>query len=306
MNILHMKYAVEVAKAGSLSRASESLLIAQPNISRSIKELEGDLGISIFERTAKGMVLTHDGEIFINYAKGILAQIDEVEKLYKENFPGKQRFSISVPRASYISEAFTEFSRSLTGDPAEIFYNETNSQRAIDNILNNDYKLGIIRYAANHDTSFKAMLEEKGLNYELVTQFNYVLAVSRANPLAKKGTVSIADLTGLIEIAHADPYVPSLPLAKVLKDEQTSDTARKIFVFERASQFNLLSENPETFMWVSPLPTKLLERYDLVQLHCSDNKKIYKDMLIYRNGYSLSALDKLFITILTKTRRQYL
>lgn len=306
MNILHMKYAVEVAKAGSLSRASESLLIAQPNISRSIKELEGDLGISIFERTAKGMVLTHDGEIFINYAKGILAQIDEVEKLYKENFPGKQRFSISVPRASYISEAFTEFSRSLTSDPAEIFYNETNSQRAIDNILNNDYKLGIIRYAANHDTSFKAMLEEKGLNYELVTQFNYVLAVSRANPLAKKGTVSIADLTGLIEIAHADPYVPSLPLAKVLKDEQTSDTARKIFVFERASQFNLLSENPETFMWVSPLPTKLLERYDLVQLHCSDNKKIYKDMLIYRNGYSLSALDKLFITILTKTRRQYL
>jgi len=250
--------------------------------------------------------LTHDGEIFINYAKGILAQIDEVEKLYKENFPGKQRFSISVPRASYISEAFTEFSRSLTGDPAEIFYNETNSQRAIDNILNNDYKLGIIRYAANHDTSFKAMLDEKGLNYELVTQFNYVLAVSRANPLAKKGTVSIADLTGLIEIAHADPYVPSLPLAKVLKDEQTSDTARKIFVFERASQFNLLSENPETFMWVSPLPKKLLERYDLVQLHCSDNKKIYKDMLIYRNGYSLSALDKLFITILTKTRRQYL
>jgi len=40
MNILHMKYAVEVAKAGSLNKASEALLIAVPQISRSIKELE--------------------------------------------------------------------------------------------------------------------------------------------------------------------------------------------------------------------------------------------------------------------------
>ena len=53
LNILHMKYAVEVAKAGSLGKASEVLLIAAPNISRSIKELESDLGISIFDRSAK-------------------------------------------------------------------------------------------------------------------------------------------------------------------------------------------------------------------------------------------------------------
>ena len=53
MNILHMKYAVEVAKAGSLSKASEVLLIAAPNISRSIKELESDLGITIFDRSAR-------------------------------------------------------------------------------------------------------------------------------------------------------------------------------------------------------------------------------------------------------------
>ena len=62
MNILHMKYAYEVARAGSLSRASEVLLIAVPNISRSIKELEADLGITIFDRTTKGMRLTPEGE----------------------------------------------------------------------------------------------------------------------------------------------------------------------------------------------------------------------------------------------------
>ena len=76
MNILHMKYAVEVAKVGSLNKAAETLLIAQPNISRSIKELEADLGITIFDRTSKGMFLTPEGENFIGYAKNILKQIE--------------------------------------------------------------------------------------------------------------------------------------------------------------------------------------------------------------------------------------
>ena len=64
VNILHMKYAVEVAKVGSLNKAAETLLIAAPNVSRSIKELEADIGISIFERTTKGMELTPEGEEF--------------------------------------------------------------------------------------------------------------------------------------------------------------------------------------------------------------------------------------------------
>ena len=75
MNILHMKYAVEVARLGSLNKAAEALMIAQPNISRSIKELEADLGITIFQRSAKGMVLTPDGEEFMDYARDILHRI---------------------------------------------------------------------------------------------------------------------------------------------------------------------------------------------------------------------------------------
>ena len=55
MNILHIKYAVEVAKLGSVSKASEILFTAQPNISRSIRELENDLGIEIFSRSAKAV-----------------------------------------------------------------------------------------------------------------------------------------------------------------------------------------------------------------------------------------------------------
>lgn len=306
MNILHMKYAVEVARAGTLSKASETLLIAQPNISRSIKELENDLGITIFERTPKGMIMTPEGEVFINYAKGILGQIDEVERLYKEASPRKQKFSISVPRACYISDAFAQFSKSINSEAAEIFYHETNTQRTIDNIQNNDYKLGIIRYAANYDKSFKSMLEEKGFNYELVTEFSYMLIMSRNNPLANKKEIFASDLDGLIEIAHADPNVPSLPLSKAIKDELPGNVGRRIYIFERASQFDLLSENPETFMWVSPAPKAVLDRYDLVQRVCADNTKLYKDVLIYKEGYRLTNLDKRFITELIESCRKHL
>ena len=306
MNLLHMKHALEVAKAGSLNKASESLMIAAPNISRSIKELESDLGITIFERTQNGMKLTPEGDEFISFAKGILNQIDELEKFYKSAATPKQKFSISVPRACYISEAFAEFSKSLTKEPTEVFYKETNSQRTIHNMLNHDYKLGIIRYAENYDKYFKTMLEEKGFQYELVTEFTYSLIMSAENPLAKKEEITFEDLTDYIEIAHADPYVPSMPLSKVVKEELPDNIDRRIFIFERASQFDLLSMNPETFMWVSPAPKKLLERYNLVLRKCKDNKKIYKDVLIYKDGYKLTKLDQQFITELCESRRKYI
>ena len=301
-----MKHAIEVAKAGSLSKASEVLLIAAPNISRSIKELEADLGITIFDRTQNGMKLTPEGEEFINFAKDILNQIDEVERFYKIGSPQKQRFSILVPRACYISEAFAKFSTSLSKEAAEVFYKETNSQRTINNMQNNDYKLGIIRYAENYDVYFKAMLEEKGFYYELVTEFTYSLIMSADSPLAAKEEITFEDLAEYIEIAHADPYVPSMPLSKVVKEELPDNIDRRIFIFERASQFDLLSMNPETFMWVSPAPQSMLERYNLVQRKCADNKKVYKDILIYKKGYKLSKLDRQFITELCEAKRKYL
>ena len=305
MNLMHIKYAVEVANEGSINKAAEKLYVGQPNLSRAIKELEASLGVKIFERSAKGMGLTSDGETFIRYAKTILRQVDEVESIFNGSGSVKKRFSISVPRASYISDAFARFSHSLTNEAeAEIIYKETNSLRAIKNILHEDYKLGIIRYAENYDKYFKTMLDEKDMQYEMITEFSYVLAMSRDNPLTSAEKITFDALKDYIEIAHADPYVPSLPLSQVRKEELPDNIGRRIFVFERASQFELLSENPETFMWVSPIPQKLLDRYDLVQIPCEENKKIYKDILIYKRDYKLTVLDKAFIDELCKSKRE--
>ena len=123
MNIQFLKYAVEVAKQKSISKAARNLFMGQPNLSRSIKELEDELGIIIFERTSKGINPTPDGEEFLQYAKRILSQIDEVEEIYKVGKKKKTQFSVCVPRAGYIAYAFTELSKKIdTTNPAEIFY----------------------------------------------------------------------------------------------------------------------------------------------------------------------------------------
>ena len=137
-----------------------------------------------------------------------------------------------------------------------------------------------------------------------MTQFNYVLIMSNNNPLAQKSNIRYSDLAPFIEIAHADPFVPSLSLAQVKKEELPDNTDRRIFVFERASQFELLARNHETFMWMSPVPDSLLSRYDLVQKKCSDNIKVYRDVLIHRSNYKLTELDKRFVSELKNAIRE--
>lgn len=305
MNITHMKYVVEIAKAGTIKKASERLLIAQPNLSRTIKELENELGITIFDRSTKGVCLTPDGEEFVSYAKNILKQFDDLEKLYKTGLPVKQRFSASVPRASYISDAFASFSKSIQSESAEIFYEETNNSKAINNIINSNYNLGIIRYAADLDKFYKVMLEEKGLSYELVSEFNFILVMNQNCPLAKKSSILLSDLEKYIEIAHADPMISSLPISVLKKTDEFDNAERKIYVFERASQFDLLSENPETFMWVSPIPENILKKNGLIQKYCPENNRMYRDVLIHKKDYKLSELDKAFIAELCASKRLY-
>ncbi len=306
MNLLHMKYAVEVARLGSLNKAAEALMTAQPNISRSIKELEADLGITIFQRSSKGMVLTAEGEEFVDYARDILHRIDKIEQSYRDGSHKKRKFSISVPRACYISAAMAEFSKQIGDTPVEIYYKETNSKKTVKKLLENEFKLGIIRYCDSYDKHYKSMLEEKGLVGELVAEFSYVLLMSRDHPLADKPTITYEDLSGYIEIAHADPYVPALSASKVFREELPDKVDRRIFVYERASQFDLLSENPQTFMWVSPASQKILDRYGLVQRVCEGNHRTYKDVLIYQKGYKLTKLDKDFITALCAARRKFI
>lgn len=296
MNILHLKYAVEVAKTKSISKAAENLFMGQPNLSRAIRELEENLGITIFNRTTKGISITPEGEEFLRYARRIISQVDEVEELYRNGKTKKQSLSVCVPRAIYFSEALAEFSNHIRTDaPAEIFYKETNSMRTINSVIKEDFNLGILRYQSTFEQYFRSMFSEKKLYSEVIGEFSYILLMSKTHPLAQKEEIMPEDLSDYVEVVHADPYVPSLPMIDVKKAELSEYVDKRIYVFERASQFVLLEKTKNTFMWVSPVSQDILDRHNLVQKTCRASKKRYRDILIYRNDYQLTDLDRLFI-----------
>lgn len=306
MNILHMKYAVEVANTRSISKAAENLYTSQPNLSRAIKTLENDLKIKIFKRSSKGLEITIAGEEFLLYAKNALAQIKKIESLYENRNEKKLRLSVCVPRASYFSYAFSEFAKHLDHQSsAEIVYKETNSMRAIISVVKEEYDLGIVRYQSTFEKYFSTLFEEKKLNHEVLNEFSYVFAVNKNNPLATKEKIVAQDLENYIEITHGDPYVPSLPLIDVKRAELSEFSKKRIMVFERGVQFTLLEQVPNTFMWVSPIPKDLLDKFNLVERKCDFNTKTYKDVLIYRKKYHLTKLDNEFINKISDAKQKY-
>lgn len=306
MNILHMKYAVEVANTRSISKAAENLYTSQPNLSRAIKTLESDLKIKIFKRSSKGLEITIDGEEFLLYAKNALSQIKKIESIYENRAEKKLRLSVCVPRASYFSYAFADFAKELDStSSAEIIYKETNSMRSILNVVKEEYDLGIVRYQSTFEKYFHTLFEEKKLNFELLNEFSYVMAISKNNPLATKEKIVAEDLANYVEITHGDPYVPSLPLIDVKRAELSEFSKQRIMVFERGVQFSLLEQVPNTFMWVSPIPPELKDKFNLIERKCDFNTKTYKDVLIYRKKYHLSKLDHNFISKIEKAKYKY-
>ena len=301
-----MKYALEVANTRSISKAAENLYTSQPNLSRAIKSLENDLKIKIFKRSSKGLEITIDGEEFLLYAKNALTQIKRIESIYENRNEKKSRLSVCVPRASYFSYAFSDFAKEIDRDnPAEIVYKETNSMRSILNVAKEEYDLGIVRYQSAFEKYFHTLFEEKKLNHELLNEFSYVLAVNKNNSLATKDVIVVEDLANYIEITHGDPYVPSLPLIDVKRAELSEFSKQRIMVFERGVQFTLLEQVPNTFMWVSPIPQELKDKFNLVERKCSFNTKTYKDVLIYRKKYHLSKLDTKFISKIENAKYKY-
>ncbi|MDD3430253.1 MAG: LysR family transcriptional regulator, partial [Oscillospiraceae bacterium] len=147
MNLQQLRYVVEIEKTNSITGAAKNLFMGQPNLSKSVKELENEIGITLFNRTAKGVEPTSGGLQFLRYAKTILEQMDELESLYKPQAQSALQFSLSVPRATYISVTFSRFLNNMDCDtPLDIQYKETNSVSAVTDVSTGCSSLGIIRY----------------------------------------------------------------------------------------------------------------------------------------------------------------
>lgn len=292
LNIQHLRYAIEVEKTESISQAAENLYMGQPNLSKAVRELENSLGITIFKRSSRGVVPTAEGREFLHYARSILAQVDEVEAMYRPGRPDRQSFRVSVPRSSYVAYVFTSFVEELDRSvEAEISFRETDSLRAVKNVATGEDKLGIIRYQTVYEPYFLRFLAERKLKHIEVMEFSYAVMASRESRLAAKEEVTYEDLKGCIEIAHGDENVPYLPA----QEKKRQGDEKRIYVYDRGSHFDLLARVPDTFMWCAPMPGDVLQRNGLVLKPYQGKSRSCKDVMIYPEGYRLSRLDRLFV-----------
>ncbi|MCD8314643.1 MAG: LysR family transcriptional regulator [Firmicutes bacterium] len=286
MNIQHLRCALEIERVGSINRAAENLYMGQPNLSRAIKELEATVGVVIFERSSKGMIPTPEGEEFLERARKLIEEIDEMEETYKAGAVRRRRFSVSVPRADYVDLALAEFSRSLGDAPADIFYEETGAARAIKNILDADYRFAVISFPEREADIYERIFDEKSLAHEVILSFKPQILISRASPLAARGSVSPNDLHNLIMISDADRE------AKRRGAEIEAD--RVIFASGRAGSLSLLSSNPEAYMISPPVREVTRQRYGLTALEIDGFDETHRDALVYRRGCKFTELDFAF------------
>ncbi len=302
MNTLYLKYAVEVEQTGSFTRAAQNLYMSQPRLSKAIRELEAHFGTEIFNRTAKGVIPTPKGEVFLARARAILAQVEQIESMFQPTTDKTRRFSVSVPRASYISQAFIELAKNLSlEDEIDYKYWETSSPQAIRNVVENQCDLAIVRFQTVYEPYFMELLEEKELQHKFICEFECYALMSEHHPLANREIIDYNDLKGYIELIHGDFSVPLLSAARSRQLAHMDEKKREIAIYERGSQLELLSGLPMTYMWGSPLPQRTLTRMSLVQKRCNIAPRAYRDILVYRKGHRFSAEEEAFIEILTRT-----
>ena len=115
MTLQQLRYVTAIAEAGTLSEAARRFYIAQPSLTASLRELEEELGLTIFRRTNRGAVLTPEGEEFLGYARQVLAQMDLMEEKYLGAAPVKHQFCVSTQHYSFAVEAFVELLREYGG-----------------------------------------------------------------------------------------------------------------------------------------------------------------------------------------------
>ena len=301
MNIQYLKYVVEVDKTGSINKAAKNLYMGQPNLSAAIKELEKELGISIFYRSKKGVFATKEGEKFLFHAKKIISQVNELKSLYKPNTSNLPiHFSIAACRATYITIAISNFINNLKNKKGmTVNFNETNSLNVINEVANGNAEIGIIRYQNIHENYFASLLKSKNLIFEPLWESKLFLTFSENHSLVSEKEIKAEMLKKYIEIIQGDMKVPVDKSSDLSNSYEPSP--QSISVYDRGSHVNLLVNVKETFMWVPILPENILKRNKLVQRECADLKIITKDILVYSLEREQSIYIKNFISSLKES-----
>ena len=194
MTIQQLKYTITIANQGSFNKASEVLYISQPSLTGSIKELEKELGITIFYRSGKGVTLTNEGVEFLAYAREIYGQFENVLERYGENGNRKKMFSVSTQHYTFAVKSFVELVKKLDTSEFEFAIREEQTQKVIDDVINMNSEIGILYLSSFNMPVIGKLLRQNHLKFhELISCEAYVY-LWKGHPLANKERISFDEL----------------------------------------------------------------------------------------------------------------
>lgn len=194
MNINQLKYVLEVANASSMREASTKLYVSQPALSSSIRELEEELGILIFERTNKGISLTDEGRDFISYAKKAVGQYKILEDRYLSGDSGKERFSVSTQHYNFAIMAFTRVIRKMDPQKYDFSIHETKTKEVLDDVRSLKSEVGIVSFSGSNEAVIKKLFKDYGLLFTPLMRKETYVYVWKNHEFAKRKEVSIEEM----------------------------------------------------------------------------------------------------------------
>lgn len=194
MTILQLKYVIAIASSKSLREAASRLFVSQPALSSTIRELEEEIGITLFERTNKGISLTDEGKEFLIYAKEAVSQYELIEDRYLDKERDKMHFSVSMQHYVFAVHAFIEVVKEADADKYVFSVHETRTDAVLQNVRNRSSEVGVISFSQSNEKILKKLFREYQLEFHpLMTKDTFVY-VWKDHPLAKRKELSLSDL----------------------------------------------------------------------------------------------------------------
>lgn len=238
MTLQQLKYAVTAADKGTMSEAANSLFIAQPSLTNAIKDLEKELGITIFHRTNKGIIISNEGNEFLGYARQVLQQMNMIEEKYIDNDSHKQIFSVSTQHYSFAVSAFIDLIRTFGNKNYDFTLRETETYEIIEDVSGFRSEVGILYLSNENESVISRIIEKNGLKFdELFTAKPHVF-ISSNHPLADKAVILTDELKGYPFLSFEQGSHNSFYFSEEITGGIEHDMTIK--VSDRATLFNLL------------------------------------------------------------------
>jgi len=194
VTLQQLKYAITIADCNSMNKAAQALFISQPSLSAAIRDLENEIGITIYKRTNRGITITPEGEEFLGYARQVAEQYELINQKYVDKNNVKKKFSVSTQHYSFAVKAFVETVKQFGMDEFEFAVHETKTYEVIENVRNFKSELGILYLNDFNRKVITKLLRENNLEFTELFDCKTYVYLWRGNPLAEKSVITMEDL----------------------------------------------------------------------------------------------------------------